>query len=148
MPAGAEEGILRGMYLLREARVKRARRQPLQLLGSGPILREVLAAADTLAREHGVAANVLSVTSFSEAARNPDWVAQCLAGTTGPIVAASDYVRAVPGLLHAALPANRRFVTLGTDGFGRSDTRTALRAYFGVDAAAIVRTSLETLKHA
>ena len=133
------------MYLLREAPSGRAQAS-LQLLASGPILREALAAAETLARDHGVEANVFSVTSFSEAARHPEWVAECLAGTQGPIVAASDYVRAVPGLLHGALPEGRRYVQLGTDGFGRSDTRAALRAYFGVDAAAIVRASNDALR--
>jgi pyruvate dehydrogenase E1 component len=146
-PAGMEDAILRGMYLLREAPSGRAK-AALQLLASGPILRETLAAADTLARDHGVEANVFSVTSFSEAAQHPDWVAECLAGTHGPIIAASDYVRAVPGLLHGALPEGRRYVKLGTDGFGRSDTRTALRAYFGVDAEAIVRASLEARERA
>ncbi len=143
-PAGMEEAILRGIYLLREAPSGRGEAK-LQLLASGPILREALTAAETLASDHGVEANVFSVTSFSEAAHNREWVAECLAGTKGPIVAASDYVRAVPGLLHGALPEGRRYVTLGTDGFGRSDTRAALRAYFGVDAEAIVRASLATL---
>ncbi len=143
-PAGAEDAILRGLYLLREAPSGRAHAS-VQLLASGPILREALVAAETLARDHGVEANVFSVTSFSEAARHPEWVAECLADTRGPIVAASDYVRAVPGLLHRALPEGRRYVQLGTDGFGRSDTRTALRAYFGVDAAAIVRASIAAL---
>jgi pyruvate dehydrogenase E1 component len=145
LPTGVEDAILRGMYLLREAPSGRAQAS-LQLLASGPILREALAAADTLARDHGVEANVFSVTSFSEAARHPEWIAECLAGTRGPIVAASDYVRAVPGLLHGALPEGRRYVKLGTDGFGRSDTRTALRAFFGVDAAAIVRAGNDALR--
>jgi pyruvate dehydrogenase E1 component len=145
LPAGVEDAILRGIYLLREAPSGRAQ-ATVQLLASGPILREALSAAETLAREHGVEANVFSVTSFSEAARQPAWVAECFAGTQGPIVAASDYVRAVPGLLHGALPAGRRYVKLGTDDFGRSDTRTALRAYFGVDAASIVRASLDALR--
>ena len=145
LPAGVDDAILRGMYLLREAPSGRAN-AAVQLLASGPILREALAAAETLARDHGVEANVFSVTSFSEAARHAEWVAECLKGTRGPIVAASDYVRAVPGLLHEALPEGRRYVTLGTDDFGRSDTRAALRAYFGVDAAAIARASLDAMR--
>ena len=67
------------------------------------------------------------------------WLASQLAGTAGPVIAATDYVRAVPETVRAWVPEGRRFMTLGTDGFGRSDTRAALRAFFGVDAAAVVR---------
>ena len=136
----------------------------LQLLGSGPILREALAAAQVLEREHGVAANVWSVTSWSElrwdglASSGPSpavqevrgisskpWIAQCLDGTKGPIVAASDYVSALADLPRAWVPPGRRYVALGTDGFGRSDTRVALRQFFGVDRAAIVAAALAAL---
>jgi pyruvate dehydrogenase E1 component len=158
MPQGAREGILRGMYLLD----KRAGAK-LQLLASGPILREALAAAQTLEREHGVAANVWSVTSWSELrwdglASGPSpavaevrsrvdkpWIAQCLEGTKGPIVASSDYVSALADLPRAWAPPGRRYVALGTDGFGRSDTRAALRKFFGVDRDAIVATALAVL---
>jgi pyruvate dehydrogenase E1 component len=159
LPEGAKQGILKGMYLL-EARAG-AR---LQLLGSGPILREALAAAKDLEREHGVKANVWSVTSWTELrwdglaasgasaavreVRSPvekPWISQCLDGTEGPIVAASDYVSAVADLPRAWAPQGRRYVSLGTDGFGRSDTRVALRSFFGVDRDAIVAAALAAL---
>ena len=162
-PAGAtvEQGILRGMYLLRG----RADAQ-VQLLGSGTILREAIAAADVLERDHGVAANVWSVTSWTElrwdgmtcagtsdavrevrpgAAGSASWAQQCLDGTTGPIVAATDYVSAVPDLIRPCVPEGRRYVTLGTDGFGRSDTRAGLRSFFAVDAAHIAGAALAAL---
>ena len=132
MPKGAEEGIRKGMYLFRRGSGKGRR---VSLLGSGTILREVIAAAQTLEKDHGVAADVWSVTSFGELRRDPAWVKQCLEGTEH-VVAATDYVRAVPEMIREWVPG--RYVTLGTDGFGRSDTRAALRAYFGVDRDAIV----------
>ena len=159
LPAGAQEGILKGMYLLE----KRAGAK-LQLLGSGPILREALAAAQVLEREHGVAANVWSVTSWSElrwdglassgasaavrevrSGTDKPWITKCLEATKGPIVAASDYVSAVADLPRAWAPSGRRYVALGTDGFGRSDTRVALRKFFGVDREAIVAAALNAL---
>ncbi|MGE5794502.1 MAG: transketolase-like TK C-terminal-containing protein, partial [Bacteroidota bacterium] len=155
MPAGAEEGILKGMYLL-QARDG----AQLQLLGSGTILREVIAAAEALERDHGIAANVWSVTSWTElhwngmaaerarrvnGAEERAWVEQCLAATAGPIVAASDYVRAVADLARPYVPAGRAYTALGTDGFGRSDTRAALRAFFEVDRDAIVHAALAAL---
>jgi len=123
------------------------------LMGSGAILTEVVKAARQLAAE-GIATEVFSVTSWSELARDGQaceavtlaggnaplpFVAQQLSGGSGPIVAATDYVRAVPESVRAFLPSGRRFLTLGTDGFGRSDTRAALRELFGVDAASVVR---------
>jgi pyruvate dehydrogenase E1 component len=163
MPAGAEEGIRRGMYRLREGGSGRGRR--VQLLGSGAILREVLAAAEALEREHGVAADVWSVTSWTElrwdglaasgaspavreargGAAGPSWVAQCLGATAGPIVAASDYVSTVADLVRPFVPEGRRYVALGTDGFGRSDTRASLRAFFAVDREAVVAAALRSL---
>jgi pyruvate dehydrogenase E1 component len=149
MPAGAEEGILKGMY-----RIRGDGSGDVQLLGSGTILRECLKAADMLKQEHGVTADVWSVTSWSELRRDgaaaeeatifggkatESYVAKCLGGTKGAVVATSDYVKAVPELIRAYLPAGRRYVALGTDGFGRSDTRAALRGYCKVDAGAIVR---------
>jgi pyruvate dehydrogenase E1 component len=156
-----EQGILRGMYLLR-ARPGAS----VQLLGSGTILREAITAAEVLDRDHGIAANVWSVTSWTElrwdgmtcagasdavrevrpgAAGRASWARQCLEGTTGPIVAATDYVSAVPDLIRACIPEGRRYVTLGTDGFGRSDTRAGLRSFFAVDAAHIVDAALAAL---
>jgi pyruvate dehydrogenase E1 component len=141
---GVEEAILRGMYPLR----KSARAQ-VRLLGSGTILRECLAAADELEREHGVAAEVWSVTSWSElrreareadAAGRTSWIAQCLGGESLPVVAASDYVSALADLVRPWVPGE--MISLGTDGFGRSDTRTALRGHFGVSAASIGRAAL------
>jgi len=159
MPAGAEEGIRRGMYRLRAATL--APDAPrVRLLGSGTILREVLAAADRLEKEHGVAAEVWSVTSFTELRRdalecerwNADhardrrtsWVEQCLGDARVSVVAATDYVRAVADLIRAWVPG--KYVTLGTDGFGRSDTRAALRSYFRVDAQSIVEAALRSVE--
>lgn len=138
LPEGAREGVIRGGYcfgVFGEGEPK------VTLLGSGAILTEVIKAAQQLASE-GMACEVISVTSWSELSRlrgNDDpYVAQLLRGT-GPIVAASDYVRAVPESIRAFVPAGRSYTTLGTDGFGRSDTRAALRAFFGVDAASIAQ---------
>jgi pyruvate dehydrogenase E1 component len=159
MPEGAEEGILRGMYKLREAKGVRREAQ-VQLLGAGTILREVIAAADILESEYDVAANVWSVTSFTELRRDgmdaerfnmlhadakprTSYVEQCLSPTNGPVIAASDYVRAVPDLVRTWVP--RRYVALGTDGFGRSDTREALRRFFEVDRGSIVVAALKAL---
>jgi len=149
-PAGTTEGILRGMYRLREG-------AQLQLLGSGPILREVIAAADLLKSDWNISAGVWSVTSFTELRRDgmraererrlgraaASWVEQCLAPTKGPIIAASDYVRAVADLIRPYV--SRQYVALGTDGFGRSDTRAALRSFFEVDAKNICAAALATL---
>jgi len=154
-PRGAEEGIVRGMYRLREGRGAKAQAR-VQLLGSGTILREALAAAEVLEAEHGVAADVWSVTSWTElrwdgmacertGSPESSWVERCLAPTEGPIVAASDYVRAVADLVRPYVPAGRRYVALGTDGFGRSDTRANLRQFFEVDRAAIVKAALRAL---
>jgi pyruvate dehydrogenase E1 component len=172
MPEGAAEGVLRGMHLLPAlpevaALPKRtgtaadaAGAPPCVLIGSGAILHEALAAARRLAAEFGVAATVASVTSWSELAREgmaaerervlggapPEpWVTALLAATTGPIVAATDYVRAVPEQIRAFVPAGRRYATLGTDGFGRSDSREAVRGFFEVDAAHIALRALVAL---
>jgi pyruvate dehydrogenase E1 component len=130
------------------------------LLGSGAIAHEALAAARLLAAEFGVAATVASVTSWSELAREGmawertrtlggeapvPWVSTQLAATTGPIVAATDYVRAVPEQVRAFVPAGRRYATLGTDGFGRSDSREAVRGFFEVDAKHIALRALVAL---
>ena len=151
MPEGAKEGILKGMYRLKEGK-------SVQLLGSGPILREVIAAADLLEKEWGVSAGVWSVTSFTELRRDgmaaqrarrlggsaQSWVERCLEGTA-VTVAASDYVSAVADLICPYVPG--RYVALGTDGFGRSDTRAALRVFFEVDAKSIALAALAALEH-
>ncbi|MBC7803952.1 MAG: hypothetical protein H7Y16_08775 [Candidatus Parcubacteria bacterium] len=151
LPPEAGEGVIRGCY--RYARYGDATaRQPVTLLGSGAILMEVIQAAQQLAAD-GIPTEVFSVTSWSELARDGiaceqearaggrdpvPYVTSQLAGK-GPVIAASDYVRAVPESIRAFVPQGRRYVTLGTDGFGRSDTRAALRDFFGVDAASIVK---------
>jgi pyruvate dehydrogenase E1 component len=152
----AAEGILRGMYRLRAAR----KQAQVRLLGAGPMLREAELAADRLRDDYGVDAEVWSVTSFSELARDgrqaerarvlgldaapdADWVRTCLGDSNAPVVAASDYVRAVPEQIRAWVPAPYR--TLGTDGFGRSDTRAQLRDFFEVSADWIVLHALDSL---
>jgi pyruvate dehydrogenase E1 component len=157
LPPGVEGGILNGMHRVRRGAAKKAR---VQLLGSGAILREALAAADILEQDWDVAADVWSVTSFTELRRDGlaaerwnrlhpteaprlSWVEECLNSTTGPVVAATDYVRALPDLIRTWVP--RRYVTLGTDGFGRSDTRAALRRFFEVDRTAIAHAALAAM---
>ncbi len=161
LPEDVHADLLKGLYRLEVVEPSApdpARR--IRLLGSGAILREVRVAARQLADLHGVTCEVFSVTSYSELAREardlqqldlsqpldqprPSHVATLLGGTT-PIVAASDYVRAWPQLIAEYLDA--RLVTLGTDGFGRSDTRQQLRKYFAVDSDSIRRTALHALE--
>jgi pyruvate dehydrogenase E1 component len=150
-PEGAEEGILRGLYRLRDG-------SQVQLLGSGAILREVIAAAELLDKDWGIQAAVWSVTSFTELRRDgmraerarrfggsdASWAEECLSKTQGPVVAASDYVSAVADLIRPYVPG--KYVALGTDGFGRSDTRAALRAFFEVDARNIAVAALAALE--
>jgi pyruvate dehydrogenase E1 component len=159
LASDAHDGVLRGMYRFRAGGHDGVRR--VQLLASGAILGEALQAAAVLESAHGVAADVWSVTSFSELARNGiaaeaawrrgttgigrTYVGEQLGPTRGPIVIATDYVRAVPEQIRAFLPPGRRCVTLGTDGFGRSDTRAALRRHFEVDAEAIVEAALRAI---
>src|SRR5690625_1185994 len=157
IPEGAEEGIRRGMYLFREGGKAEQR---VQLMGSGTILREVIAAAELLQDDWGVAADVWSCTSFTELRRdgidcerwnmlNPEaeprqpWVAQCLQDRAGPAVAATDYMRAYADQIRPYL--DRRYTALGTDGFGRSDTREALRAFFEVDRYFVTIAALKAL---
>lgn len=157
MPAGAEEGILKGMYLLQDggdAQVK------VQLMGSGTILREVMAAAELLQADFGVGADIWSVTSFNQLRRdgmeaerhnllNPvgeprqSYVAQQLAGRSGPVVAATDYIRNYADQIREYVPG--RYVVLGTDGFGRSDSRANLRSFFEVDRYHVVLAALSAL---
>ncbi len=147
MPEGSREGILRGAYRVREGAAGQPRR--VRLAGSGPILREALAAAEELEREHQVAAEVYSVTSWTELRRealqreDDPWVVQVFGSDDSPIVAATDYVKAVPDLVSRWIDAP--MTVLGTDGFGRSDTRSGLRRFFRVDREAIVEAALDQL---
>jgi len=158
MPEGAEEGIKRGLYQVREGADEELR---VQLLGSGTILREVLAAAELLERDFNVAADVWSVTSFNELRRNgidverwnmlhPDeeeprvaYVTEQLAETTGPVVAATDYIRTHADQIRSYVP--RRYAVLGTDGFGRSDMRSQLRKFFEVNRWYVALAALKAL---
>ncbi len=157
MPSGVEDGILRGMYLLQVGGQGQIR---VQLMGSGTILREVLHAAKLLDEEFGVPADVWSVTSFNELRRDAlaterwnqlhpqqerrkSYLEKCLGNRRGPFVAATDYMKIVPDQIHRWMPG--RYVTLGTDGFGRSDGRDALRQFFEVDERYIAVTALKAL---
>ena len=136
------------------------RETAVRLLGAGPMLREAEMAAERLREQYGVDAEVWSVTSFSELARDgreaerarvlgldpasdADWVRTCLGDSDAPVIAATDYVRAVPEQIRAWVPAPYR--TLGTDGFGRSDTRAQLRDFFEVSADWITLYALDSL---
>jgi pyruvate dehydrogenase E1 component len=154
-PEGIEEGVLRGMYLFRQSALES--RPRVQLLGSGTILREAIAAAELLESDWQIAADVWSVTSFSELRRDglrtdrsfrngssaESFVSQCLGTVEGPVIAASDYVSAVADLIRNWVP--KRYVTLGTDGYGRSDTRASLRKFFGVDRTSITFAAIGAL---
>ena len=158
MPEDAEEGIRKGMYLLQEAPADMT--HTVQLLGSGTILREVIAAAEILANEYGVGANIWSVTSFNELRKDghaierwnrmhPEqkgrraYVSKCLEKQQGPIIAATDYIRAYAEQIGPFI--SQSYTVLGTDGYGRSDTRKQLRHFFEVDAKYIVAASLKAL---
>jgi len=161
MPAGAEADILKGMYLLRKGAASNAPR--VQLLGSGTIFREAIAAAELLKDDWGVDADLWSCPSFTELARHghdcarqhllrPDeapqvcHVTRCLADTRGPVIAATDYVRAFAEQIRPFVCQNgRRYTVLGTDGFGRSDTREKLRHFFEVDRYWITVAALRSL---
>jgi len=160
MPEGVEKGILRGMYLFAEGKSKK-NRPHVQLLGSGTILREVIAASDMLEKDFGITADIWSVTSFNELRReglaaqrwnllHPDaeprlsYVEQCLKDRAGPVIAATDYVKNYADQIRAFLPA-QHYTVLGTDGFGRSDTRRALRRFFEVDRNYVAVAALKAL---
>jgi pyruvate dehydrogenase E1 component len=157
MPSGVEDGILRGMYLLQVGGRGQVR---VQLMGSGTILREVLAAAQLLKNEFDVPSDVWSVTSFNELRRDAlaaerwnqlhpeaeprsSYLERCLGKRAGPYVAATDYMKIVPDQVQRWMPG--RYVTLGTDGYGRSDGRDALRQFFEVDRRYITVTALKAL---
>ncbi|EIJ33807.1 pyruvate dehydrogenase (acetyl-transferring), homodimeric type [Thiothrix nivea] len=158
MPEGAEEGIIKGMYQFRKAEGKA--KQRVQLLGCGSILREVIAAAELLQTDWGVAADIWATPSLNELARDgaacarwnllhPDqearkpWVTQCLEGAEGPVIASTDYIRNFAEQIRAYVPGS--YSVLGTDGFGRSDSRAALRAHFEVDRHYVTVAALKAL---
>lgn len=157
-PKDVEEGIIKGMYLFKKANPKA--KLTVQLLGSGTIFNEVLAAAEILEKDYEVSANIWSVTSFNELRRNaleisrnnllnPEakpvvtYVEECLSKLDGAVIAATDYMRAFADQIREFVP--HRYTVLGTDGYGRSDTRKALRHFFEVDAKHIAYATLKTL---
>jgi pyruvate dehydrogenase E1 component len=157
MPAGVEQGILRGMYQVKSGGKGKVR---VTLFGSGTILREVLAAAELLEKDYGVPADVFSVTSFSELRRNAldverwnllhptetarvPYVREALGNSAGPFIAATDYMKTVPDQIRQWVPG--RYAVLGTDGFGRSDSRAELRRFFEVNRHYVVIAALKAL---
>ena len=159
MPEGVEEGILKGMYLLQKNSTKSSKKV-VQLLGSGTILRESVAAAELLKKDFGITADIWSVTSFNELrkeglstarwnmlhpeeAPQQSYVESCLDGTKGPVIAATDYMKSYADQVREFVP--RTYTVLGTDGFGRSDTRANLRKFFEVDRYYIVVAALSSL---
>jgi pyruvate dehydrogenase E1 component len=160
MPEGASAGILRGMYRMAPAAAAKKGVPRVQLLGSGTIFREVMAAAELLKSDWGVESDLWSCPSFNELARDgraverenllhpsakprTSHVANCLAATEGPVIAATDYIRAFAEQIRAYVP--RRYVVLGTDGYGRSDTREQLRRFFEVDRHYVTIAALKAL---
>ena len=162
MPKDAEQGILRGMYLFRKSSEAISGDSTLrvQLLGSGTILREVIAAAEILDQDFGISADIWSVTSFNELRREAldvtrwnmlhpseparlSYVANCLKDCTGPVVAATDYMKIFADQIREFVPG--RYKVLGTDGFGRSDTREKLRQFFEVDRYYVTIATLQAL---
>jgi pyruvate dehydrogenase E1 component len=159
MPEGAAPDIIKGMYLFRGGE-KKSKAPRVQLLGSGTIFREVIAAADLLKSDWGVESDLWSCPSFTELARDCMRVTRenmmnptakpkqahaeaCLKDTTGPVIAATDYMRAYADQIRACV--GRRYVVLGTDGFGRSDTREKLRRFFEVDRYYVTVAALKAL---
>jgi pyruvate dehydrogenase E1 component len=157
IPKGVSNGILKGMYRLKRGGKKKLKAQ---LMGSGTILREVLASSEILLKDFGVDSDVWSVTSFNELRRNalqierwnnlnPDkqpkknYIQSCLSSSAGPFIAATDYMKIIPDQIQRWVPGT--FISLGTDGYGRSDTRSALRKHFEVDRWFIVITTLKAL---
>ena len=161
MPKGQEEGIIKGMYLLKDGGKPKKGELRVQLLGSGTILLEVMAAAELLDKEFGVRADVWSCPSFSQLSRDGfdaerwnrlhptakkprvPYVTQLLQDRAGPAIAATDYVRAFADQIRAFMP--QHYIVLGTDGFGRSDTRASLRRFFEVDRYHIAHAAIAAL---
>jgi pyruvate dehydrogenase E1 component len=164
MPEGAEEGIVKGMYLLKSAPEGTPKDKRVQLLGSGAILREVISGAALLEKDFGIHADIWSVTSFSELKREADscerwnmlhpleeqripYVTQCLASKgDSPVIAATDYIRSFADQIRAYAPG--RYKVLGTDGFGRSDYRRKLRGFFEVDRNFVAVAALKAMADA
>ncbi|MGH8744365.1 MAG: transketolase-like TK C-terminal-containing protein, partial [Burkholderiales bacterium] len=159
LPKGAEEGILKGLYLFSEAKADKTTPK-VQLMGSGTIFREVIAAAELLQKDFGVAADVWSVTSFNELRRegmnvqrwnllHPEakprlsYVETCMTDRRGPVIAATDYMKVYADQIRVFLP--KHYLVLGTDGFGRSDTREQLRRFFEVDRHYVTVAALKAL---
>ena len=157
MPAGAEEGIIKGMYLFKAGGKKKKK---VQLMGSGTILREVIGAAELLEQDWGVDADIWSATSMNELARQaqdadrwnrlhpledakPNYIEQCLKGRRGPVICATDYIRSYADQIRSWVPAS--YTVLGTDGFGRSDTRAQLRKHFEVNRYYVAVAALKAL---
>ncbi len=161
MPEGSAEGIIKGMYLLKDGGKPKKGEMRVQLMGSGTILNEVIAAAGLLEKDFGVTADIWSCPSFNELARdgnaavreqarNPEakdprkpYVTQLLEGRQGPAIAATDYVRAFADQVRAFVPMT--YTVLGTDGFGRSDSRAKLRDFFEVDRRWVTVAALQAL---
>jgi pyruvate dehydrogenase E1 component len=160
MPDGAEAGILKGMYLLSQQKGKKKDAPKVQLLGSGTILREVMEAQTLLEQDFGVSADVWSCPSFTELRRegldairwnmlHPEdkpreaYVSQCLNRAPGPVVAATDYMKTFADQIRPFI--YKPYLTLGTDGFGRSDTREKLRRFFEVDRHCVAVAALKAL---
>jgi pyruvate dehydrogenase E1 component len=159
LPEGAETGIIKGLYLLQSSEAKKNAPR-VQLMGSGTILREVMAAQELLTG-YGVASDVWSATSMNELRRDGldvqrwnmvhptetrrrTWVEQQLDGHAGPLIASTDYMKVYSEQIRPFV-GDRRFVTLGTDGFGRSDTREKLREFFEVDRRYVTVAALKAL---
>ncbi|MEO6251383.1 MAG: pyruvate dehydrogenase (acetyl-transferring), homodimeric type, partial [Luteimonas sp.] len=160
MPEGAAEGIIKGMYLFADAGKPKKGELRVQLMGSGTILREAIAASELLDKDFGIKSDIWSCPGFNELARdgidaerfnrlNPEdtqrkpLVTQLLEGRQGPAIVATDYVRAYPEQIRAYVPM--RYSVLGTDGFGRSDTRANLRRHFEVDSFHIAHAAVAAL---
>jgi len=160
MPEGSEEGILKGLYQLSKSSKDDGQTPTVQLMGSGTILNECIAAAELLESEYGVAANIWSATSINELRRegleaqrwnmlHPNskprvsYVEQCLQDQNGPVIAATDYMKIYADSIREFVPS--RYVVLGTDGFGRSDDRQQLRSHFEVNHKYIIVAALSAL---
>jgi len=163
MPKGAEADIIKGMYLFKDGGKPKKNEPRVQLLGSGTILREVIAAAELLEKDFGVSSDIWSCPSFTELRRDgfdvERWnrlhpldkkprkahLTACLDGRSGPAIAATDYVREYADQVRAFMPDGMRYVVLGTDGYGRSDTRAHLRGFFEVDRYWIAQAAIAAL---